>query len=229
MRKLSHLDVRLGLSHEELERKKRVPGANLPATEYLLADRIEHLIERPGEGPIFGDNPHGFDMDVPEYLYNQGEIYNLCIQRGTLTTEERFKINDHIIQTIKMLKKLPFPGYLEKVAEFAGAHHETMNGTGYPRGLKKEEMSLPARIMAIADIFEALTAADRPYKKAKKLSEALRIMSFMRNDEHIDAELFDLFLESRTYEVYAKKFLDPAQIDDVDIRQYLSNSGKGRG
>ena len=104
-----HLDDRIGLSHEELERKKRRPALDLPATEPLLADRPEHLIERPGNGPIFGDNPHGFDMDVPEHLYNMGEIYNLCIPRGTLTAEERFKINDHIIQTINMLGRLPFP------------------------------------------------------------------------------------------------------------------------
>ena len=108
------------------------------------------------------------------------------------------------------------------MAEFAGAHHETMIGTGYPRGLKKAEMSVPARIMAIADIFEALTAADRPYKKAKTLDEALRIMSFMRNDQHIDADLFDLFLKSGVYVAYAEHFLDPAQIDKVDIDQYLA-------
>jgi HD-GYP domain-containing protein (c-di-GMP phosphodiesterase class II) len=122
-----------------------------------------------------------------------------------------------------MLKKLPFPEYLEQVSEFAGAHHETMIGTGYPRGLGKEDMSIPARIMAIADIFEALTAADRPYKKAKKLSEALKIMSLMRNDQHIDADLFDLFLASGVHLAYAEQFLKPDQIDAVDIRQYLSS------
>jgi len=120
-----------------------------------------------------------------------------------------------------LLNKLEFPDYLANVPEFAGAHHETMIGTGYPRGLKKEEISIPARIMAIADIFEALTAADRPYKKPKTLNEALRIMSFMRNDQHIDA---DLFLKSGVYQEYAEQHLDPAQIDVVDIHQYLSST-----
>lgn len=120
-----------------------------------------------------------------------------------------------------MLDKLPFPSYLEHVGEFAGAHHETMNGTGYPRRLTKEEMSLAARIMAIADIFEALTASDRPYKKAKTLSESLRIMSFMRDEYHIDGQLFELFLRSGVYKKYADQFLAPHQIDEVDIDSYL--------
>jgi HD-GYP domain-containing protein (c-di-GMP phosphodiesterase class II) len=113
---------------------------------------------------------------------------------------------------------------MKDVPEIAGAHHETMIGTGYPRGLKKEEMSIPARIMAIADIFEALTAADRPYKKPKPLSDALRIMSFMRDDEHIDADLFDLFLQSGVYRSYAEQYLDPTQIDRVDLHHYLSKA-----
>jgi HD-GYP domain-containing protein (c-di-GMP phosphodiesterase class II) len=120
-----------------------------------------------------------------------------------------------------MLKKLPFPAYLQNVSEFAGAHHETMDGTGYPRRLKKEDMSLPARIMAVADIFEALTASDRPYKKPKSLSESLRIMSFMRNDHHIDPDLFALFLESGVYQEYADRFIDEKQIDEVNIEEYL--------
>lgn len=127
-----------------------------------------------------------------------------------------------------MLNQLDFPDYLANVPEIAGAHHETMIGNGYPRGLKKDEMSIPARIMAIADIFEALTAADRPYKEPKTLSEALRIMSFMRNDQHIDADLFDLFLDSGVYLIYAKQFLNPEQIGAVDISQYLSSSKSGQ-
>jgi len=218
---LRNLDDRIGLSEEEAGRKARQPQQPLPVMEHVLADKGEHIIPRTNPDPYDG-NPFGFNMPVPEDLYNLGEVYNLSIRKGTLSAEDRFKINEHIIQTIKMLKKLPFPDYLENVAEFAGAHHETMIGTGYPRGLKKEDMSTPARIMAIADIFEALTAADRPYKKAKKLSEALRIMSFMRNDQHIDAELFDLFLKSGVHQTYAQRFLDPAQIDAVNIQQYLS-------
>jgi HD-GYP domain-containing protein (c-di-GMP phosphodiesterase class II) len=114
---------------------------------------------------------------------------------------------------------------MKRVPDIAGSHHETMIGTGYPRGLKKEQMSIPARIMAIADIFEALTAADRPYKKAKTVGDALRIMSFMRNDQHIDADLFELFLRSGIFRDYAEQFLDPGQIDSVDIHTYLSTEG----
>jgi len=152
----------------------------------------------------------------------ENEVYNLCIARGTLTHEERDVINNHIVMTIEMLEQLPFPKNLKRVPEYAGGHHEKMDGTGYPKGLKAEEMSLPARMMAIADIFEALTAADRPYKKAKTLTDSLRIMGFMVRDQHIDPELFELFLESGVYRDYAEKFLLPHQIDDVKIADYLS-------
>lgn len=216
-----HLDDRLGISQDEARLKNRQPAPRLPVVEHLLADKPEHIIPRTDPDPFDG-NTHGFNMTVPENQYNLGELYNLSIRKGTLSTEDRFKINEHIIQTILMLKRLPFPDNMKQVPDIAGSHHETMIGTGYPRGLKKEEMSIPARIMAIADIFEALTAADRPYKKPKPVSEALRIMSLMRNDQHIDADLFDLFLQSGVYREYAEQFLDPGQIDSVDIHTYLS-------
>ncbi len=148
-------------------------------------------------------------------LLDENEIYNLCISRGTLTNEERKVINDHIVMTIEMLEKLPYPKNLKNVPEFAGGHHEKLDGTGYPKGLFKDEMSLQARIMAIADIFEALTARDRPYKKGKTLSQAMRILGFMKNDSHIDGELFELFVKDKIYEKYAMDYLDPAQIDEV--------------
>jgi len=219
-----HLDDRLGISDDENQRKARTPAAELPIKEPLLADKEEHIFHRTDGGNPFGSNPYEFRMDVPEHLYNLGEIYNLCIERGTLTAEDRFKINDHIMQTIIMLEQLPFPPHLARVPEIAGGHHETMEGTGYPRKLTRDEMSLPARIMAIADIFEALTASDRPYKKAKTLSESLKIMSFMRNDAHIDPDLFDLFLECGIYQDYADKFLDPSQVDEVDVSAYMRAS-----
>jgi HD-GYP domain-containing protein (c-di-GMP phosphodiesterase class II) len=112
---------------------------------------------------------------------------------------------------------LPFPKNLQNVPEYAGGHHEKMDGSGYPRGLKREEMSVQARIMAIADIFEALTASDRPYKKGKKLSECLKIMGFMKQDAHIDPDIFDIFIENRVYMEYAEEFLDPEQIDEIDV------------
>jgi HD-GYP domain-containing protein (c-di-GMP phosphodiesterase class II) len=223
-----HLDDRLGISQDEATLKNRTPAPTLPAVEHVLADKPEHIIARSTPDP-FNGNPHGFNMTVPEYQYNLGERYNLGIRKGTLSPEDRFKINEHIIQTIIMLERLPFPENMKNVAEIAGAHHETMIGTGYPRGLKKEEMSVPARIMAIADIFEALTAADRPYKKPKTVNDALRIMSLMRNDQHIDADLFDLFLQSGVYRTYAEQFLNPVQIDAVDISRYLSTEKRRQG
>jgi HD-GYP domain-containing protein (c-di-GMP phosphodiesterase class II) len=189
--------------------------------EKLLEDRYDHVIERDAEDIMPSDNKWGFKIRMPERKYNLGEIYNLCIGRGTLNDEERYKINDHIMQTIVMLEGLPFPRHLRRVAEYAGGHHEKMDGTGYPRGLKRADMSIPARVMAIADIFEALTAADRPYKPAKKLSESIKIMSFMVKDNHIDPDIFRLFLESRVYREYAEKFLKPEQIDEVDVAAYL--------
>ncbi|KPC53280.1 HD domain-containing phosphohydrolase [Amantichitinum ursilacus] len=213
------LDDRIGLSHEELTRKQAVPPAPLPATENLLADKPEHLFERGPRDQL--PQGHGFVMDVPALLYNRGELHNLCLGRGTLTAEERYKINEHIIQTIVMLEKLPFPRHLRNVPEIAAGHHEKMDGTGYPRRLTREQMSPLARMMAIADIFEALTAVDRPYKQGKTLSEALAIMARMRSDGHIDAELFELFLRGGVYLHYAKVFLRPEQLDAVDITQYL--------
>ncbi len=218
------LDDRIGISWEEKQRKERTPSSPLPAEERLLADKLEHLIDRTDSERMPADNPWGFKLDVPEHKYNRGEIYNLAVSRGTLTAEERFKINDHMVQTIVMLEKLPYPKHLRDVPMIAGCHHETMKGTGYPKRLTREQMPLPARMMAIADIFEALTAADRPYKKAKTLSEAVRILSFMNRDEHIDGDLFELFLRSGTWLRYGRSFLRPEQIDEVDIGQYLDRA-----
>jgi hypothetical protein len=147
------------------------------------------------------------------------EIYNLRIQSGTLNQEERTIINRHIEVTLDMLSSIDWPVHLKNVPEFAGGHHEKMDGTGYPKGLKKEEMSIQARCMGIADIFEALTAKDRPYKKGKTLSESLRILGKLKLNNHIDPDIFNIFIWGKVYESYAKKFLDPDQIDDVDVTQ----------
>lgn len=149
-------------------------------------------------------------------LLSDNEIYNLRTARGTLNPEEREIINRHMDITCEMLDALPFPKHLARVPEFAGGHHEKMDGTGYPKGLTREQMSIPARMMAIADIFEALTAADRPYKEAKKLSECLFIMGKMKEDQHIDPDLFDIFIKEKVYLEYAKRFLKPNQIDNID-------------
>jgi len=144
------------------------------------------------------------------------EVYNLTIAKGTLTPEERTTINNHILVTISMLESLPYPKSLRRVPEYAGGHHERMDGTGYPRGLTRDKMSIPARIMGVADIFEALTSKDRPYKKAKTLSETLNILGKMKLNHHIDPDIFDLFIRKKLYLSYAEKYLDPEQIDEVD-------------
>lgn len=148
---------------------------------------------------------------------SENEVKNLTIERGTLTPEERMIINNHIVVTINMLESLPYPKDLRRVPEYAGGHHERMDGKGYPKGLTREQMSIPARMMGVADIFEALTSKDRPYKKAKTLSETLTILGKMRLDNHIDPDVFDLFICEKIYLKYAEKFLEPAQIDEVDV------------
>lgn len=219
------LDDRLGVSWEENQRQSRTPAPELPVQEALLSDKPEHLFERPHSERIADDNPLGFKLDVPTYKHNRGELYNLSIGRGTLTAEERFIINGHMVQTIRMLNHLPFPAHLANVAEIAGGHHEKMDGTGYPKRLKREDMSLPARMMAIADIFEALTAADRPYKKGKLLSESLNIMAGMCTAAHIDAELFSLFVREKVYLKYAERFVRREQIDPIDEAALLAKAG----
>lgn len=149
-------------------------------------------------------------------LLTDEEIYNLQVARGTLNNEERQIINRHMDITISMLESLPFPKHLQRVPEYAGGHHEKMDGTGYPKGLTRDQMSVPARMMAIADIFEALTASDRPYKPAKKISECLKIMGFMCKDNHIDPDLFEIFVKEKVYQQYAEEFLSDSQIDEVD-------------
>ena len=144
------------------------------------------------------------------------EMKNLTIRAGTLTDDERKIINHHIVATIKMLEALPWPKHLTKVPEYAGGHHERMDGKGYPKGLTREQMSVQARCMGIADIFEALTAKDRPYKKGKTLSESLEILGRMKENGHVDPDLFDVFVRRRVFQRYAEMFLDPEQIDSVD-------------
>jgi HD-GYP domain-containing protein (c-di-GMP phosphodiesterase class II) len=146
------------------------------------------------------------------------EMKNLTVRAGTLTDDERKIINHHIVATIKMLEALPWPKHLTKVPEYAGGHHERMDGKGYPKGLKREQMSVQARCMGIADIFEALTAKDRPYKKGKTLSESLEILGRMKENGHVDPDLFDIFVRRRVFQRYAEMFLDAEQIDEVDER-----------
>ena len=157
-------------------------------------------------------DPAGHEAD----FLTRDEVRNLTIRSGTLNDEERKIINHHIVATIKMLEALPWPRHLANVPEYAGGHHERMDGKGYPKGLTRDEMSVQARCMGIADIFEALTAKDRPYKKGKSLSESLEILGRMKESGHVDPDLFDVFVRRRVYRKYAEMFLDPEQIDEVD-------------
>jgi hypothetical protein len=169
--------------------------------------RIEEIAER-----TYVD-PEGETVN----LLAKEEIQNLQIGRGTLSVREREIINNHVSVTIKMLESLPYPKHLTRVPEFAGGHHEKMDGTGYPNKLTKLQMSVQARMIAIADVFEALTASDRPYKKAMSLSQSLTILGQMKLDNHIDADLFDIFMNDKIYLEYANKYLGEKQIDDIDL------------
>ncbi|WP_262791896.1 HD domain-containing phosphohydrolase [Catenovulum sp. 2E275] len=217
---LRHFDDKIGISPVEELRMAAKDTERLPVIEFLLADKPEHLIEH--DKKIEYDPKLGIKLLPPEYKYNLGELHNLSITRGTLTAEDRFKINEHIISTIKMLEQVPFPPELAKVPRYASTHHETLKGTGYPRRLSADDLSIPERVLVLADIFEALTAADRPYKKAKPLSVSIDILYKMVLDEHVDKDIFELFLTSGIYLEYAKQYLSDNQIDKVDIEFYLN-------
>ncbi len=212
---IRHFSNRLGISDREEQLFGGVAEPSLPVVEPLLSDRPEHLVPRL-DFDVETYRQKGFKLEVPKYLYNFGELYNLSIERGTLTPEDVFKIREHIIMTIEMLEQLPYPDPLAKIPEYAGTHHETLRGTGYPRKLKGEHLSIPSRIMAIADVFEALTASDRPYKKGETLSKTLSIMASMVEEGHLDAALFVLFVRSGIYKKYAEEYLKTEQLDDVD-------------
>ena len=181
-------------------RKINIGGESLAATDIEKINAIEQILYTDVDG-------------LPAPLIDEYERLNLSVKRGTLNSEERLVINNHMVATVNMLDSMPFPKHLQRVPEYAGGHHEKMDGMGYPKGLKKEEMSIPARIMAIADIFEALTASDRPYKRGKKISECLKIMDHMRDTNHIDPDIFEVFIKEKVWLQYAKEELSEDQID----------------
>ncbi|WP_337454607.1 HD domain-containing phosphohydrolase [Moritella dasanensis] len=206
----------IGVSQQELGKKNQA-NKTLPVTEKVLADKPEHLFVWEEKKQLQANSKRDFKMLQPEHRYNRGELHNLMIKSGTLTPEERYNINDHIVQTYLMLDQLPYPEHLKNVPLIAGSHHEKMNGQGYPLQLKGEEIPIGGRMIAVADVFEALTANDRPYKAAKTLSHSLKIMSFMVKDEHLDGDVFDLFLTQGIYQPYADEYLMAEQLDVVDV------------
>ncbi len=183
----------------------------------FMKDADVERVRRLGSGMLWR-NTDGVES---EFL-TADEIENLTIRAGTLTAGERDIINYHIVATIKMLEQLPWPKHLKNVPEYAGGHHERMDGKGYPKGLTREQMSVQARVMGIADIFEALTARDRPYKQGMKLSQAMGIMHKFRVGGHIDPDLFDIFVQEQVYLRYAQQFLDPWQIDEVNPQAWTN-------
>ncbi len=178
--------------------------------EFLSDDKVERVETIAKKYKVTVDGEH-------QNFLSENEVYNLSIRKGTLTAEERNVINHHIVVTIDMLESLPYPKKLRNVPEFAGGHHETLIGTGYPKGLTEDELSLEAKIMAVADIFEALTAQDRPYKDGKKMSEAMRILGFFVKDRHIDGDILKAFVESGYCAEYAKNELHPNQLDSFEF------------
>ncbi|MDK9759933.1 HD domain-containing protein, partial [Vibrio sp. D173a] len=194
------LSDQVGIAWTEKIRFEEEP--ELPVMEPLLADKPQHRI--PWEQGL-----------SPQDLY-RGELYNLKVRSGTLTKEERFMINDHIIQTSVMLNKLPYPEHLKEIPRIASYHHERIDGKGYPFGLDDDELSIQAKVVAIADVFEALTSSDRPYKQGKTLEESLTIMTRMATTGHIDPKLYLLFLEKDIYQRYADAFLGSEQHCEVD-------------
>ncbi len=188
----------------EFIRQRNIGGEAITEEDIREIDRIAAYQWRTPNGTI-------------ENLLEEEEVDNLKIARGTLNVMEREIINNHVSVTIKMLQSLPYPQHLQRVPEYAGGHHEKMDGTGYPNRLKRDEMSIQARMVAIADVFEALTAGDRPYKKGMSLSKSLSILGRMKLGNHIDPDLFDVFMWDKIYLKYAEQYLKPEQIDDVDL------------
>lgn len=203
---ISKIEVQYSAELEQLEDdRKFIASCNIP-NEFMTDERIERVRE-------IAARTYESGGEIFNWL-SADEVTNLCIRKGTLTDRERKIIESHAAITLEMLSRLPFPKRLTHVPEYAAAHHEKLDGSGYPKGLTADELSLQARIMAIADIFEALTAKDRPYKKPMKIAQAIKILGFMEKDKFIDPDIYRLFLDSGLYMEYAKAELDPSQFDE---------------
>ena len=149
------------------------------------------------------------------------EVDFLTISRGTLSEDDRIIMNRHVELTYELLDKLPYPKHLNKVPFYAGCHHEKINGKGYPNGYKGDELPLQARVIALADVFEGLTASDRPYKEGYKLSKAMNILKYMTLDNELDKDIFNLFIKQKVYLKYAEENINPSQIDKINEKDLL--------
>ncbi len=226
--RIDEIETRFNLkAFQDLAAKYDIPEAEIKSLQQYYAEQYQHMNQINLGGEFLDQKDHAFiehwqqqrilNLKGEEVAFlSDEEATNLKIERGTLNDEEREIMQDHAAMSIHMLSILPFPKELARVAEIAGGHHERMDGKGYPNHLTESQLSIPARMMGIADIFEALSAGDRPYKKAKTLSESLRILGFMKKEGHINGKLFNLFVRDKIYLDYAKAHLKPEQIDDVD-------------
>jgi len=205
----SDLEKTLAEKHVSIDSDREFVRTSNIGGEFMSEELVQRIKDI---GSIRWTNPDGEEVN----FFDDNEIENLTIARGTLTEAERQVINGHMTMTIQMLSELPFPKHLKNVPEYAGGHHERMDGKGYPNGLTRDQMSIPARVMGVADIFEALSASDRPYKKGKTLTECMKILGFMKKDNHVDPDIFDVFVKEKLYMKYAEEFLPDNQIDEVD-------------
>lgn len=223
---IRHFDSTLGLSAAELARRTSLPKEQLPVRETLLADKPFHRIRRTAEINPWGDNPHGFDMSIPADEVNDGEIHNLTIVRGTLNEEDRFRVNDHVVQTIEMLEAIPFPRELAQVPRIAGNHHERLDGSGYPRRRNAGELGIEDRILAISDVYEALTATDRPYRPARTTQAAINSMRRMCENGELCPDLFELFVERGLHIAYAER-IEQQRLSELEVRSNIDEATRG--
>ncbi|MCW8092706.1 HD domain-containing phosphohydrolase [Alteromonas sp. ASW11-130] len=207
---LAALEQERAQRHAELNNEREIIKASNMGSEYLSDEAVDVIKTVASKYKISVNNR-------VQAVLSDDEVKNLCVRAGTLTFEEREIIKRHMEVTMDILDSLPFPKHLDQVSEYALCHHETLDGKGYPRGLTKAEMSVPARVMAVADIFEALSASDRPYKKAKPVSECLFIMGKMVESKKIDPDIFRIFVEAKVYEDYIRQHADPSQLDEIDF------------
>lgn len=198
------------VDHSDLDEYLRFLEAVNYGGENLSEESLGRIRKIAGVGLTIGGKP------MP--LLDTDEVKNLSIRQGTLTEDERKRVGNHVNMSIRMLEGLPFPKKLRRVPLYAGLHHEKLDGSGYPKGLAANDIPLPGRIMAVADIFEALTASDRPYKRGKRLSEAMQILEQMVHDRKLDGDLCDLLVESGLVVEYARESLADWQIDDFEWR-----------
>jgi hypothetical protein len=217
-------ESKIKIMDQELEEKIRELGEELKFIKscnnpemFLNDEQIDRIKKIAKKNYVLLDGEH-------PYL-TEDEVENLCIRKGSLTEKERKIIENHATITLKILNELPFPAKLANVPEYATSHHEKLDGSGYPRGLSEKDLSLQSRIMAIADVFEALTSKDRPYKEPMKLSKAVKIMEFMKEDKKIDGDIFDLFHESRLIYEYAKNQMASEQIDKQAVAKFSTSNG----